>query len=314
MKLIISILLIVFLIITGCVQKQYPDVSRESVIPKNATKVTPETDLFPPILHSNEYHDPIPLSSGVNSKGGEDSPFITPDGKTMYFFFTPDVSVPPQLQVIDNVTGIWVSKKINGVWGEAERVHLIEPGELSLDGCEFVQGKIMWFCSVRKGNHKEIDFYTAEFKDGNWTNWKNAGKKLNVDIKIGEMHMSADGTEIYYHSGESGKGGYDLFVTKKVNGEWQAAQNLKTLNTELNEGWPYLSQDGSELWFTRFHQGYPAIFRSKKVNGSWGEPELILSQFAAESTLDNEGNIYFAHHFFENGTMIEADIYVAKKK
>ena len=60
--------------------------------------------------------------------------------------------------------------------------------------------------------------------------------------------------------------------------------------------------------------GSLAIFRSKNLGGEWGEPELIISQFAAEPTLDEDGNLDFAHHFFENGNIIEADIYVATKK
>ena len=30
--------------------------------------------------------------------------------------------------------------------------------------------------------------------------------------------------------------------------------------------------------------------------------------------MDPQGNIYFVHHFFREGEMIEADIYVADKK
>jgi beta-xylosidase len=77
---------------------------------------------------------------------------------------------------------------------------------------------------------------------------------------------------------------------------------------------PFISQDGTELWFNRRYMGSPAIFRSKKIDGQWSDPELIISWFAGEPSLDNEGNIYFVHHFYKDGTMIEADIYVAKKK
>jgi hypothetical protein len=80
------------------------------------------------------------------------------------------------------------------------------------------------------------------------------------------------------------------------------------------EGWPYISSDGEELWFTRFYLGTPAIFRSLKTADGWDEPELIISQFAGECTLDDEGNIYFVHHYYEDNVMIEADIYVAYKK
>lgn len=59
----------------------------------------------------------------------------------------------------------------------------------------------------------------------------------------------------------------------------------------------------------------PAVYRSKKVSDEWQEPKLIVSQFAGEPTLDNNGNLYFVHHFYSNATkMIEADIYVAYRK
>jgi rhamnogalacturonyl hydrolase YesR len=80
------------------------------------------------------------------------------------------------------------------------------------------------------------------------------------------------------------------------------------------DGYPYISSDGKELWFTRTYMGTPAVLRSLKVNGIWSEPEMIVSQFAGEPTLDDEGNLYFVHHYYEDNVMIEADIYVAYRK
>lgn len=295
--------------------KPEPQLTRGETIPTSATKMTPELDTLPPLLHSDEYENPVPLSRVINTAGAEDSAFIMPDGNTLYFLFTPDGNIPPQKQLLDGVTGIYVARKGNGDWSEPQRVWLQEPGELSLDGCEFVQGNVMWFCSARKGNYRGVDMWTSEFKDGRWTNWQNAGKKLNVDYKVGEIHITADGSELYFHSGEAGgKGSLDIWVTKKANGEWQAPQNVEAVNTQDAEGWPFITQDGNELWFTRTYMGSPAIFRSRKVGGEWGQPELIISQFAGESSVDRQGNIYFTHHFFKDGKMIEADIYVAKRK
>jgi hypothetical protein len=98
--------------------------------------------------------------------------------------------------------------------------------------------------------------------------------------------------------------------------QWmQPVPLCSAVNTEGNEGWPSLTQDGNELWLTRTYLGSPAIYRSLKVDGEWQEPELILSQFAGESSMDNGGNIYFTHHYYNNQSkMIEADIYVALKK
>jgi hypothetical protein len=277
--------------------------------------MSPETDLHPPILHSDEWEAPVPLPAPVNTPGGEDSPFITPDGQTLYFFFTPDVRIPAEKQLVDGVTGLYVSHLQDGVWGEPQRILLQDPEELALDGCEFVMGDEMWFCSARVGNLREIDIWKAYFRDGKWTDWENAGERLNLDVGIGELHITADGSEIYFHAEkDGGLGGIDIWVTRFVDGEWSDPENVLAVNTPDTDGWPFVSQDGKELWFTRFYEGSPAIFRSVKVDGEWQTPELILSQFAGEPALDAQGNIYFAHHYYKDGVMLEADIYVAYKK
>ena len=100
-----------------------------------------------------------------------------------------------------------------------------------------------------------------------------------------------------------------------MNGEWQTPENVAAVDTVGDEGWPYVTQDGKELWFTRTDLGSPAICRSVKVNGAWCEPELIISQFAGEPSVDGDGNSYFVHHFYTvDSRMIEADIYVAQRK
>ena len=238
-----------------------------------------------------------------------------PDGNTLYVFFTPNVSIPAEKQLLDGVTGIYASHKQNGTWNKAERIILQDPGKLALDGAEFVQDDTMWFASARE-DYTGVNLFTAEFKNGKWTNWQYGGDKLDKDYQVGEMHITADGNELYFHSAKAGgKGQYDVWVTRKVNGEWQQPENVEAVNTPENEGWPFITQNGDELWFTRTYMGSPAIYRSIKVSGNWSAPELILSQFAGEPTLDNNGNIYFAHHFYSNQTkMIEADIYVAYRK
>jgi hypothetical protein len=240
---------------------------------------------------------------------------MLPDGNTLYFFFTPDPNIPPEKQLLDGVTGIYVSKKQDGFWLNAERVILQDSGKLSLDGAEFVQGNVMWFASAREG-FTGLNLFTAEFKDGKWGNWQYTGDKLNKEYQVGEMHLTADEAEMFFHSSRvGGKGQLDIWVTEKVEGEWQDPVNIVAVNTAENEGWPFINQDGNELWFTRTYMGTPAIYRSLKVNNIWSEPQLIISQFAGEPSLDNIGNIYFTHHFYNSSTqMVEADIYVALKK
>jgi hypothetical protein len=309
------VVMLVLSLLSGCADLDSSRPSRQEAIPENAVKMTPEMDVFPPILHSDKYQTPVPVGGAINTAGAEDSPFILPDGNILYFFFTPDANIPPEKQLLDSVTGCYVSTRHNGVWSPAERVVLEDDSELALDGCICVVGDEMWFGSARQGNYRGVDIWTAQYKNGKWTNWENAGELINVDYEVGELHVTADGNEMYFHSlRNGGKGNSDIWVIKKINGQWQEPQNIDIVNTPETDGWPFISADGNKLWFTRTYLGTPAIFCSTKINGQWSEPELIVSQFAGEPTLDEDGNLYFVHHYVENGKIIEADIYVAYRK
>jgi len=306
----IMLVFLIFNLFNGCVEYK----TREESIPDNAIKMTPETDLFPPQLHSDEYEYPIPMSGPINTAGAEDSPFITccSEGEEFYFFFTPDVKVPVEEQISDGVTGIYYTKKINGDWIEPKRVILQDRWKLSLDGCTFVYDDIMWFCSARQG-YTGLHWFTAEYDNEKWTNWENSD--FEPELEVGELHFYNNWTELYYHSErEMGKGGTDIWLSKLKDGKWSEPENIAIINTEENEGMPYITSDGNELWFNRVYLGTPAIYRSKKLNDEWQEPELIISQFAGEPTLDDQGNIYFVHHYYVDGDMIEADIYVSIRK
>jgi hypothetical protein len=168
----------------------------------------------------------------------------------------------------------------------------------------------MWFCTAREG-YTGLHWGTAERVGGEWRDWRVSD--FDPDYEVGELHIHGD--ELYYHSSrEGGKGGTDIWMLSRVNGEWKEPVNVEAVNTQENEGMPYVTPDGTELWFNRWYQGTPAVFRSRRAGGEWQEPELIVSQFAGEPTLDREGNLYFVHHFYRDGKMLEADIYVAYRK
>ncbi|MBD3389565.1 hypothetical protein GF415_01265 [Candidatus Micrarchaeota archaeon] len=333
MKAWIILVLAVAFLLAGCPQETAPEISapepepdpepepgtspitkpKGTQLPNDTEKLTPAMDNYPPMLHLGEYEEPVPMPYPISTKGAEDSAFISPDGGTFYFFYTPDVRIPVEKQVLDGVTGIYLTRKTPSGWSEPERIILSD--ELSMDGCLFVQGSKAWFCSVRGGNYREVDIWTAEQLNGEWSNWENAGEMINLEYEVGELHITRDGNKLYFHSErEGGKGGYDIYVSEKVSGDWQEPEPVEAVNTEAMEGWPFINQEMDELWFTRTHFGTPAIYKSELINGTWQEPELIISQFAGEPTLDDKGNIYFTHHFYDNGTMLEADIYVAYKK
>jgi len=318
MKPYIRLILLTFFLLTlsSCSDSSQP-LSTSTLVPSrysragdSAEKMEPASDHHPPVLHSPDWEDPVPMSGLINTAGGEDSPFITPDGKTFYFFFTHDVSIPAEKQLTDSVTGIYQSSLIDGSWSEPERVILFD--DLALDGCPMALGNQLWFCSARTG-YEGINWFYAVFENGKWGSWEIV--EYDPAYQVGELHITADGKELFFHSSRPGSlGSNDIWVSRMQDGTWGEPENLTQVNSEEDDSRPFVSEDGQQLWITRTYLGTPAVFVSYKENGVWQEPVLIVSQFAGEPTLDNEGNLYFVHHFYLDGVMLDADIYLAKKK
>ncbi|KQC11467.1 MAG: hypothetical protein APR54_10870 [Candidatus Cloacimonas sp. SDB] len=291
--------------------------SRYEAIPADAVKMTPESDFFPPVLHSDLWEDPIPMPGPVNTAGVEDAPVISDDGNLFLFFFTPDGNIPAEDQLLDGVTGIWWSRKEGRSWTEPVRAILND--DLALDGPVCFRDDILWFASFRVGNYgSDGDIYTAQQEGDEWINWQNCGEQLNLTYNTGELYAVSGGETLYFGRLEESMGGMDLWTTSWNGSDWGFPENLgHHINTSGNEGLPYISEDGNELLFTGDSQlGYtgPAIFRSIKMNGAWHQAEEIVSNHVGDPGMDSEGNLYFTHLFYdEEGNKIEADIYVAYK-
>ncbi len=319
------------LTVGGCDSTSEPSapLTREDSIPAGAVKMTPETDFFPPVLHSAEWEDPVPMPGPVNTAGVEDAPVITRDGTRFVFFFTPDGNIPAEQQLLDGVTGIWWCE-VSGApgrgfgggrdgrsWTEPERAHL-ESG-LALDGPFSCPGDTLWFGSFRVGNYTEDgDIYTAEFTGSGWRDWANAGMQLNEDYNVGELAVAGD-VMIFDRSGDGGLGGQDLWETRWNGQSWSEPRNLgPPVNGPGDESRPWLSADGNELWYTAWSGlGYtgPSVYRSARAGTTWTQPEEILSNYSGDPGLDDAGNIYFTHLFYDSlGQKIEADIYVAYRR
>ena len=182
--------------------------------------------------------------------------------------------------------------------------------KLSLDGCEFVLGNKIWFCAAREG-YTGLHWFTAKFIDGRWGNWELADFK--PEYQVGELHITADGQELYFHSSRpGGQGGYDLWLSKNVNGDWQEPVNFPPASIHRTQKAGLLSRRMEPNYGSRGQIGAPELWRSKRTEGGWSDPERIVCPLAAGASQGTTKEISTSqHHFFKDTNMLEADIYVA---
>ncbi|UXP33998.1 OmpA family protein [Reichenbachiella agarivorans] len=99
-------------------------------------------------------------------------------------------------------------------------------------------------------------FYSELMDNGKWTT--PVPLSINdVNVSSGHPAVSPDGQKLYFASDRAGSlGGTDLYVSTQVNGEWGLPVNLgKSINTEGNEMFPYIDEEGILYFASNGHMG-----------------------------------------------------------
>jgi len=91
--------------------------------------------------------------------------------------------------------------------------------------CLAFGGSALYFSSNRPGGFGGYDVYVSYYKNGEWTYPENLGGQINSTGN--EITPHFDGKHLYFSSDyHHGLGGFDIFKSKVVDGEWTFAQNM----------------------------------------------------------------------------------------
>jgi len=147
-----------------------------------------------------------------------------------------------------------------------------------------VDGLTLYFHSRREGSYGPYDIWAATRKttDDQWGEPVNLGPTVNSSSGDGGASISADGLELFFHSGSlrGGSGGADLWMTTRstTNDPWGEAVNLgPTVNSSSGEVCPRISGDGLSLFFASNKPGgYGGrdLWVTKRAThtDAWGSP------------------------------------------
>jgi hypothetical protein len=216
------------------------------------------------------------LIEQVNSFGMDAVSYISPDGKDMYLTVNTEVMDKPKPKTKHsdiftcrlNKRGTWnspksVGKSLNSLFFDAAATFT-------------ANGETVYFISERPGGEGKSDIWVA-YKDGNnWTKPENLGPVINSTGNETTVQVSPDGSMLYFSStGHEGMGGYDVYVSKNIGGEWQKPVNL---------GYPIntVADETHFVYYPSMKKGYYAKFSTAENNGLGARDifELDLSNYA----------------------------------
>lgn len=255
----------------------------------------------------------------INTAGWADSPFISLDGKLLYFTYTPWSLGPVFLQQGSplksgpdrpghrNNSNPWedsdiymATRNADGSWGVPENLPF---NDRYSDCCAMssYDGKRIYFNKTQAPGSKHVDiFVVAKNSDGSWGKPESIGPPINVKgWSASNPHASKDEKTIYFTSDRPGGfGKNDIWVsTKKADGKWSTPSNLgMPINSAEEEDQFWLSPDGTVAYFNRGPR--IAIYRSEFKDSKWSNPVKVdfgQLAMAAEASLTEDGKrIYFA--------------------
>jgi hypothetical protein len=122
--------------------------------------------------------------------------------------------------------------------------------------------KTIYFSSDRQGGLGGRDIYYAQLMpDGSWGNVKNMGPQINTKFDEDAPFVHSDGKTLFFAStGHNTIGGYDIFVSEKVAGQWSKPVNL---------GYP-INTPYDDFFFASTANGKFAYNSSNRAGGSGG--------------------------------------------
>ncbi len=137
------------------------------------------------------------------------------------------------------------------------------------------------FGNKRSGN-PYTGIYFSEKEGGEWTNI------TEFEFNDREAHnsfpaLSPDGESLFFSSNrEGGFGGFDIYVSRKENGNWTKPVNIgPRVNTSENEIYPFIHSSGRLYFSSNGHDNIGGfdIFYSEYFNDRWFQPVKLPSPF-----------------------------------
>lgn len=231
----------------------------------------------------------VPEKNKINTVGWEDSVYVTPDGKTMYFSYAPNnfydylisggqaavVSAGPDRDGHHASTNpfensdLYVSTWVDGKWTAPVNMGINSAG-LEASAMVSADGNSIYISKPAASGSDQMDLYVARKSGGVWGSFQ----AMNIPKVAGEYaktnpHIAADGKKIYFAITRdvNGQRNSDLYFSAlQSDGKWGVPQSLgAAVNTAADEKEAWVSPDETAVYFTRGWELYSA----KKIGGVW---------------------------------------------
>lgn len=214
-----------------------------------------------------EWQKPKRIESALNTDDDEGTASVTADGEWMFYSLSGEDADQFALP------GIYVSRRVNGIWSAGNR---LKPGvgdSLSLFAHPSVSstGVLLYFVSDMPGGVGGKDIWVASLNSRREVvRVENAGPAINTPGDEMFPMLRNDSTLYFSSNGHAGRGGLDLFCAVKQPGEqgWRLEHLPWPLNSEADDFGITFEKEGESGFFSSNRddmRGYDHIFSFQQI-------------------------------------------------
>jgi Tol biopolymer transport system component len=179
-------------------------------------------------------------------------PHISPDGRTVFFISSrpnPGETAPRETH------DIWAaSLQQDGEWGEAWRLPApVNDATLDEWSPAVAANGNLYFGGERPGTRGGSDLWVSRLVDGVYQPPENLGDAINTRAHELEPWIAPDESYLLFSAlrRADGIGGYDLYLSRKLQGRWGKAELLgHGINSTASDYNQSVSPDGKWLYFS----------------------------------------------------------------
>ncbi len=223
------------------------------------------------------------LGDSINSEYPDFSPVLSADEKTILFTHRGPVLASDEVAREDGwiFENVLISRKLDntfpGTWTKPKSVSsLVNTGNKHEGSVALTpDGQVL---SVYRNDGVDGNLYYSKWNGNDWTSLSKYGSDINSKHWEPSACLSNDGQTLYFVSDRpTGRGGRDIYRCKKLpNGNWGASVPMLSINTIYDEESPFLSPDGSVLYFSsKGHQsmgGFDIMYCTINEKGELSTP------------------------------------------
>jgi Tol biopolymer transport system component len=187
------------------------------------------------------WEPPQPIAF-TDARYSDSDPWLTPDGRTLYFISNRPTAAEPAKKDLD----IWHSHRTVRGWSAPEHIDGVSgPGpEL---GPELHDG-LLTFASVRPGGKGGLDIYAARSRKQGFEAPQPLPGPFNSALDESDFTVSRDGKMAAFWRGN--KDGRSLYLSYRTGTGWSEPRKLsENANPGPFNSTPAFGRDGRTLWF-----------------------------------------------------------------